>query len=232
MRAILIGAVLSCATSMAHGATLNGDFSDGLNGYSLEACGFDCDRPTDPFLSINLNDGNPYLGVTTSTSLLGVLQASAQTDIAVTADANTLSFDAVQFPTVDDPGSSGTSPFGDALSVVLIDAVSDIVFLFDIDASGFKFNPFGNPGFTVTQTTASDPFFDTGVEVDLASFEGQNLTLGIFAFSESDGVILSGGFDNFALSGSQIAPIPLPAGLPVLLAALGLLGLIRRRATT
>ena len=204
---------------------------DGLNGYSLEACGFTCDWPTDPFLSIDSNNGNPYLAVTTSTSLLGVLQASAQTEVALTTDGTTLTFDAVQFPTVIDPGSSGASPFGDALSVVLIDALSDIFFLFDIDDSGFKSNPFGSPDFTVTQTPASDPFFDTGVEVDLASFAGQDLTLGIFAFSESDGVILSGGFDNFPLSGGPIAMVPLPAGLPLLLGGLGVLGRIRRRAT-
>lgn len=232
MRAILTAAALCCATTTAQAAPLNGDFSAGLNGYTLDACGLTCGRPTDPFLSIAFDGANPYLRVSTSTSLLGVLQASAQTDIDVTASANRLTFDAVRFPTLPDSGSTGASPFDDALSVVVMDAALSIYFLFDILATGFEFNPFGSSAFTTTQTAASDAFFDTGVSVDLSAFEGQTLSLGIFAFSESDGEILTGGFDNFVLSGTPAAAIPLPAGLPLLLGALGIVGLIRRRAGT
>lgn len=231
MRSILTGAFLCCAT-MAQGAPLNGDFSDGLNGYTLDACGFTCGRPTDPFFDILSNGGDPYLQVNTGTSLLGVTQASASTNIEITASANILSFDAVQFATRNDPGSSGTGPFFDALSILLIDELSNFHFVFDIVSAGAVFNPFSNPNLTVTQTAASDPFFDTGVAVDLSLFEGQTLSLGIYAFSESDSTILFGGFDNFALSAKQTLAVPVPASLPLLLGALGALGLVRRRSQT
>lgn len=229
MRFAISSAFLFCST-MAHGAIVNGDFDDDLNGYTLEACAFLCNRSPDPFFEIQSNGANSYLGVTTGTSLLGVTQASASMDIQITSNTNLLSFDAIQFSTQNDPGSSGTGNFfSDALSVVLIDEGSAFHFAFDIVSSGANFNPFSNANLSVTQTTASDAFFDTGVEVDLSAFDGQTLSLGIFAFSESDGDVLFGGFDNFALTGNPISAVPLPASLPLLIGAFGILGLTRRR---
>ena len=228
MRSFLTGILMCCATS-AGAVTFNGDFSNGLAGFDLDACGLSCGRPTDPFFDILTNGGNPYLGVTTSTSLLGVTQASASTDIQIGTGSNLLRFDAVQFPTRDDPGSRGGSPFYDALSVLVIDSASRFHFLFDIVAAGAVFNPFSNPAIGVTQTAPSDPFFDTGVAVDLRAFEGQTLSLGVYAFTESDGVMLYGGFDNFTLTSLGGSTVPLPASLPLLLGAVGLLGLARRR---
>lgn len=229
MRSNIVAALMVCGTS-TQAAVVSGDFSDGLNGYTLDVCGLTCGRPTDPFFDIQFNGLNAYLEVNTGTSLLGVTEASASMDIAITADTRFLSFDAIWLDSRTDPGSTGTGGFfEDALSTLLIDESSNYHFLFNILHDGFAFNPFANPNVDVSQTAASDPFFGPGVLSDLGAFEGQSLSLGIFAFSESDGMTLFGGFDNFTLSTEPISPVPVPPSLPLLAGAFALLGFARGR---
>lgn len=228
MRSVLATAVLLSA-SAAQSAVVNGDFSQGTTGYALEACARICDRPVDPFLSIGTNGADPYLRVTTSTSLRGVIEASARQDVMITEDHQVLTFDAVQFAPQDDPGSSGTGPFFDALSVAIIDEFSAFHFIFEFEESGPLFNRFNNPLLDVKETAASDPFFSTGVRADLGAFLGQTVTLGVFAFTASDSRILTGGFDNFSLSAASVPAVPVPGSLPLMLGGLAVFGLSRRR---
>ncbi|SFR15717.1 hypothetical protein [Poseidonocella sedimentorum] len=213
----------------ARGAVVNGDFSAGLTGFTAEACAFVCTLDPANWISIADAGGNPYLEISTGSTLEGMTYAGVTTPITISATARTLSFDARLISDLTDPGSSGTSPFVDSLSVFLFDSALNYTWIFDIESSGATVDPFANPALSGASLAApADPLFDWHAEVDLGGFMGQAVSLGIAAFSANDGRSLRGGFDNFTLTGEP-ATVPLPAGLPLLLGALGLTGLLRAR---
>lgn len=220
-----------CIASTSSASVVDGGFDNGLDEWVVETCAFQCDRTQTPFLDIVTDGANSYLGIGTSPSGIGIIQESATQSVDITEAHSILTFDAISFGTSNDPTSAGGDIFSDALSVVIQTSAFDFDFLFEITNSGSVIDPFSNPAISVSQTAPSDSFFDLGVRSDLSNFIGQTVTLGIFAFSAGDGTLLSGGFDNFELSGPDVPVVPLPGGLPLMLGGLLAFGLVRRAKT-
>ena len=113
------------------------------------------------------------------------------------------------------------------------------------DVPAFKFTLYDNP--TGANTTGSGTVLDEGTLTGTASaLDTLDWTTGTFAFNTKDATngnvtlqldLISGGyaaFDNFKITASDTAgggltPVPLPAGLPLLLAGLGAFGALRLR---
>lgn len=229
--------------SPSFAATVNGDFSDGLTGYTASA-DTNLSGPQDPtgFVGVGNNAGNPFGQLTTDPELEAlVLFVTLRQRFTVTADMPMLSFD---FGTVFDRANT-TVPSGfvpsfnlDRFSVQIRDldaagTISDLGLytLFDQTSSGTVLDPFGNSSaFDLVLGTSSDPFFDASLTADLSSLVGRNLEISFGLRDFFDGRQTSYGIDNLQLAeGPPAAVVPLPASAWLLLAGFGALGALRRR---
>ena len=241
---LILVAVLMATPTLA--ATVNGDFSDGLTGYTASA-DTNLSGPQDPdgFVGIGDNAGNSYGQLTTDPELEAlVLFITLRQQFTVTADTPLFSFD---FGTVfDQPNTIIPSGFvpsfnSDRFSVQIRDldaagTISDLGLytLLDRTRTGTVLDPFGNSSaFDMVLGTSSDPFFDASLTADLSSLVGRNLEVSFGLRDFFDGRQTSYGVENIQLTeGVPAAVVPLPASVWFLLAGFGALGCTQRRRTS
>lgn len=244
----LFKATLLATTLMgtsAFGATINGDFSDGLNGYTTFA-DTNLSGPQDPtdFVGVGDNSGNPFGQVTTDEELEAlVLFMGLRKQFTVTPDATIFSLD---FGLISETANTGVpadfvpSFNSDRLSVVIqdLDAAGTIFdlglyTLLDSTRDGTVLDPFGNAsGLDVVLGDPTDSYFDKSVTADLSSLVGRNLELTFEVRDFFDGRQSSYGVDNITLSADpSLTPVPLPATGWLLIAGFGALGAMRRCQT-
>jgi len=205
--ALLIGA------SPAFGATLNGDFSEGLTGYTA-AAETNLSGPQDPagFVGLSTQAGNPFAVLSTDPILEAlVLYISLKKTFTATSATSMLSFD---FGRVFDvantvlPAGFVPSNNDDRFTVQLRDLnAAGTIFdlglytLFDNTNAGTVADPFGNASdLDVSFGAASDPFFDTSVSADLTSLIGRELELTFTLRDYFDGRQSGVGIDNISLA--------------------------------
>ncbi|MEM1235388.1 MAG: VPLPA-CTERM sorting domain-containing protein [Pseudomonadota bacterium] len=238
-RATLLAATLMGTSAL--GATINGDFSDGLNGYTAFA-DTNLSGPQDPagFVSVGDNSGNPFGQVTTDAELEAlVLFMGLRQQFTVSSDATIFSLDfGLIFERANTTVPSTPSFNSDRLSVVIqdLDAAGTIFdlgvyTLLDSTRDGTVLDPFGNAsGLNVVLDAPTDSFFDASVSADLSSLVGRNLELTFEVRDFFDGRQSSYGVDNITLSADPgAAVVPLPATGWLLIAGFGALGAMRRR---
>ncbi len=211
---------------------MNGDFETGdLTGYTAEKYGAS-GVAFDAFVNILNDNGNSYVEITTASWVLGLDTASITQSKTIDTQSALLTFDA-DFVSEEVDFVGGGSLFRDSVSFYFFDENFDFYRPYGfVSGGGAGIDPFGGTGadaFT-TLTTATNSDFDTGVSVDLSGFMGQTLLFGLGAVSNNDASIVTARFDNLtfsALPSDSPAPVPLPATLPMILAALGLLAAYR-----
>ncbi|MEM8790978.1 MAG: hypothetical protein AAGE80_05140 [Pseudomonadota bacterium] len=229
---LFAGFVLACLQSAsASAASFTANFESGLDGFTIQsfnAIGATISQPEN-FISVNETDGpSNFLEVTNETSFGVTPRVSIATrTIDIGATSSFLSLDVALLGV---SGQNNGNDTLDALSIVLVERNDpgnifddEFTFLFDFEAGGPVNDPFGDAadaGVPVSTSPPSDPFFDVTFEADLSALIGRTLDLEVAIFNEPDGQNLTFGVDNVSLS-SGATVVPLPAGLPLLAAALG-----------
>lgn len=238
---LAVAAIMMATQTVA--ATVNGDFSDGLTGYTAIA-NTNLSGPQDPtgFVEVGNNAGNPFGQLTSDQELEAlVLFITLKTSFTVTADMPILTFD---YGLIFDQANAGIpSDFvpsfnSDRFSVEIrdLDAAGTIFdlglyTLLDRTEAGTVLDPFGNSSaLDPVIGESSDPFFDASLTADLSSLTGRNLEISFGIRDFFDGRQTSYGVDNIQLSAVPTA-VPLPASLWFLIAGLGALGWTRHRRT-
>ena len=202
-RLAVFSAVLALCSAQAQ--IFNGDFSAGLDGWTVKA--FDASfSPIDPtpFVSTVSVGGSTAVKMETGTFSQGLRVAEVSQVFALDPAMPWLSFD-FTLPTVfPDATGTGTSTDSDIFSVTVIPN-ADLV---SIDRHG---NITTGPGiFNITVTDSARPGFDKRLQADLSPFIGGGFPLTLrFSISQSDDGFL---FDPY-IDNIKLAAVPEPAAI-------------------
>lgn len=205
-------AFLVVSVSSHAGPISNGDFSQGLSGWTDLSSGGSAAVGTDETLLLGGGTGAEIYSASLWQGDNGFFEFSDP--LSLNAAEKFLSFDVRLEAQPEDPSESGTSFFADSLSLELYDSLDfshDLFFQSDLD-------------FTVSGSWST-------VFLDISSLQGRDFALTINLFDEDDGFNTLFGVDNVTFtdtdSPKNTVPVPEPASLG--LVALGLGGLMLRR---
>ena len=237
---VVCGALALTICGEGRAATLNpfvnGDFSDGLNGYTATREGFSSVPDNGQTARIQTFNGNPYLELDAFSSLRPQLGVAVTQGFDLNPLAPILNLDIARLSIQRRTDSSveTTSP-ADNLTVFFRVGDGNLRALFQLSGSGGLVKGSGVDDALLSSEAVTEPIFDTvfpdeafSLTADLGAFSGEAVELSFFAGRNNDEVITRFGVDNVAFTG--VAPIPLPAALPMLLAALAGMVALRRWA--
>ena len=212
---VLVGMVFLVVSVSSHAVPItNGDFSDGLSGWSDVSMSGSASVGSDEALTLGGAAGAEIYSASLWQGDNGFFQFLDPLSLAT--GEKFLSFDVRLQGQSEDASESGTSLFSDSLSVELYDSFDFTYDLFFQSGSDFAVN---NAWSTVY--------------LDISSLQGRDFALTINLFDEDDGFNTLFGLDNFMFtktdSPNDSVPVPEPASLGLL--ALGLGALIMRRRT-
>ena len=180
----ILAVLVTAGISLAGPSLTNGNFSDGLNGWTIE------EGPVYSYSEQALLEENGYPYVT-SMSQSFTLHGAAET-LSFDIDMNTMQ------------GTTGSSQYSDAFAAYLLDPVDYSPLISNPGFSEFYY--LENNGFEETVGTVSG----NTVELDVTSIAGQDVYLAFDLYSEDDGLITSVFIDNVMVAP---AAIPAPAAL-------------------
>lgn len=199
------------ALSMPVQASLvNGDFSNGLNSWTLSSFGGGSDLTN--FYSIADNAGDAYLKLDAGAYIQGLQVLTFKQTLSIGPENALFSADIKVFAPTNDSTGNGSNLFqGDVIT-------------FSAQAAAIGSKPFGavyeiNRYFDANSpvgqsigviTPLSGGFFDFNITADLSTFIGETTTISLNLLPDDDHKRSSYGIDNV-----QLSAVPLPATLPL-----------------
>lgn len=193
----------------AHASLINGDFSGGINGWTLSSFG-----GGDPanFYSIADNAGDAYLQFDTGAYIQGLQGLTFKQTLSIGPENALFSADIKVFTPSNDSTGNGSNLFlGDTITFsAQSTAVGSKPFgaVYEINRY-FDANTPGGQGIGII-TPLSGGFFDLNITADLSAFIGQSTTISLSLLPDDDHKRSSYGIDNV-----QLSAVPLPAALPL-----------------
>ena len=214
---------------------VNGDFSDGLNGYTSRRVSiFGENTNTDPVRRIGDNAGNPYLEIDSFSRAFRDLAVEVTQSFVMSSTDTILTFDAGLLSAGDDPAfPNGAQNSAEGLALLFRDGNDDLSVLFSITESGAALgNTFFDPNLlSITDLTSG--LFNHRFTADLSAFAGQSVELIFQATSEDDGRVSTYGVDDITFTSATVTPSTVPLPAPIALLGFSVIGLfsIRKRRT-
>lgn len=233
MLRLLLAAWIACAATPSLATTVNGEFNDGLNGWTVEGLDSTGYSAINPFLASASGTADPFAKLITPFASSGFLAERIIQTVSITALNYILRYDLDLVSTANDPSNPNGSGKGDLLLSGLRTS-TDEFFISRVRAFDGLTEALGQPlsgTGLITQVGAINSNFSYGVEVDLSSYIGTSLDIFFTAALTADGKITTFGVDNVALIGSAIPAVPLPSSILLLGFALPGLWSLKRRKT-
>ncbi|MCK9609010.1 MAG: hypothetical protein M0R33_21445 [Methylomonas sp.] len=209
--------ILSSLSIPGQASLVNGDFSNGANGWSVSSFG-----GGDPanFYSIASNAGDAYLKFDTDLYIQGLQALTFKQTLLISAENALFSADIKVFaPTNDSTGNGGNLFQGDVITFsAQAPAIGSKPFgaVYEISRYFDSATP-GGQGIGII-TPLSGGFFDFNITADLSAFIGQMTAINLNLLPDDDHKRSSYGIDNV-----QLSAVPLPAALPLYVMGLALL---------
>lgn len=231
VRSALAVTLLALAPVGAAATTLtNGDFSSNLDDWDRRVCALFCGADTLDLGQVANNGADPYLQMTAPSDLFGQRQLEVFQRVTIDNTNTLLTFDAGLLSTAPDPAAVAPNGSKDFFTLN-VQTSTDIERLFLLDMDGAEVSSDPGPVVQSIMQNAPGSFFDFRFTADMSALAGQTVDLFFTVASRRDERISVFGVDNIAFSAAPVAPapVPLPAGMALLISGLFVLRRFGRR---